>query len=80
MDLAERVPHLQDVCIRLKGSFSGLSCVLLDAWRVGPREWKACLTEEHDETLGRSQTTIYNLVEGERHSVEVFTKDVSGVD
>jgi hypothetical protein len=80
VDLAEHVPHLQDLCIRLKGSFSGLSCVLLDARRVGPREWKAYLTEEQDETLGESQTTVYNLIEGKRYCVEVFTKDVGGID
>lgn len=80
MDLAEHVPHLQHISIRLKGSFPGLSCVLLDAWRVGPREWKAYLTEEQDETLGKSQTTTYNLIEGKRQSIEVFVKDMSGTD
>ena len=80
MDLAEHVPHLQHISIRLKGSFPGLSCVLLDAWRVGPREWKAYLTEEQDETLGKSQTTTYNLIEGRWQSIEVFVKDMSGTD
>ena len=80
MDLAEHVPHLQDICMRLKGSFPGLSCVLLDACRVGPQEWKTYLTEEQDETLGKSQTTTYNLIAGKRHSVEILTKDVGGID
>lgn len=80
MDFAGHIPHLQDVCIRLKGGFPGLSCILLNAWRVGPQEWKTYLTEEQDETLGKSQTTTYNLIEGKRYSIEVFTKDTGGID